>query len=232
MKALIRKIDLKEKLKLLLPIVIYMIIYLTWFFVLESHVTTYRIIHTGIDDRIPFCEYFVIPYYLWFVYVVAAVMFALFTDTEEYRKTLVFLITGMTIFLLISTLWPNGHNLRPLDFNHQNFCTRLVASLYRTDTPTNLWPSIHVYNSIGSHLCIMRCKFTRDKKWIRIPSFVLCVSIIFSTMFIKQHSFFDVCTAFLMALLMGIIVYRSDLVDTVHEHVKNRTIKQWILKRL
>lgn len=208
------------KLKLAAPIAIYMVVYLVWFFVLESKITTYTIIHTSIDDKIPFCEYFVIPYFLWFGYVALTVVVALLTDEAEYRRSIVFLITGMTIFLIISTLWPNGHNLRPLDIPRHNLCSRLVSGLYRTDTPTNLWPSIHVYNSIGAHLCVSHCKFTRDKKVIRIGSLILCISIIFSTMFIKQHSFFDVCTAFLMALLMGIIVYRTELIESLHESFK------------
>lgn len=214
-----------EKIKLAMPIVVYMVIYLVWFFVLENKITTYTIIHTSIDDKIPFCEYFVIPYFLWFGYVALTVVVALFTDEEEYRRSLVFLITGMTIFLIISTLWPNGHNLRPLDINNENICCRLVAGLYRTDTPTNLWPSIHVYNSIGAHLCVSHCKFTKEKKFVRFASLILCISIIFSTMFIKQHSFFDVCTAFLMALLMGIMVYRTELIESIRESFKRRENK-------
>ena len=209
-----------KKIKLALPIVIYMVIYLVWFFVLEQKVTTYTIIHTSIDDKIPFCEYFVIPYFLWFGYVALTVVIALFTDEQEYRRSVVFLVTGMTIFLLISTIWPNGHNLRPLDITGRSFCAKLVSNLYKTDTPTNLWPSIHVYNSIGAHLCVSHCKFTKDKKVVRFGSLILCISIIFSTMFIKQHSFFDVCTAFLMALLMGIIVYRTEIIESLHEAIK------------
>lgn len=210
-----------QKYKHALPILIYMAIYLVWFFVLESKVTTYKIIHTEMDDVIPFCEFFVIPYYIWFVYVAVCVAVAFFTDVEEYQKTLVFLMTGMTIFLIISTLWPNGHNLRPLVMPRNNFCTRLVARIYSADTPTNLWPSIHVYNSIGAHLCIVKNAGTKNRRWIKNISLVICISIILSTMFIKQHSLFDVSTAFLMATAMGIIVYRKDIAEfIVHERMK------------
>ena len=201
-----------EKYKHAIPLLIFMGVYLVWFFVLESKVTTYRIIHTEIDDRIPFCEIFVIPYFLWFAYVAVSVLIAFFTDKETYFKSLIFLATGMTIFLTISTLWPNGHNLRPLVMPRDNIFSRMVAGLYRTDTPTNLWPSIHVYNSIGAHLCIARCSYTKNKKGIKLASLVLCVSIILSTMFIKQHSLFDVFTALLMSVLMSLIVYRKDII--------------------
>lgn len=212
-----------------LPVLIYMAVYITWFVLLENKVTTYKIIHTMADDKIPFCEFFVIPYYMWFVYVAACVAFAFFTDKEEYYKSLVFLMTGMTVFLIVSTIWPNGHNLRPLIMPRDNVCTRLVSKLYDTDTPTNLWPSIHVYNSLGAHLCITHCKFTRDKKYITIPSLIIAVSIILSTMFIKQHSLFDVFTAFLMALLMTIIVYHREIRERI-ERVSTRNRNRIVFK--
>lgn len=213
------------KYKHALPVFIYMAIYLTWFFFLEHNVTDYRIIHTSIDDKIPFCEFFVIPYFLWFLYVPLAGGIAFFTDKDEYFKTLEFLFTGMTIFLLVSTLWPNGQNLRPVEMPRDNVFSRMVLSLYSTDTPTNLWPSIHVFNSIGGHLCISRCKATKDNKWIKLISLIICISIILSTMFIKQHSLFDVCTAFAMAMLLGLIVYRQDLIEYFREVKERRELE-------
>ncbi len=41
---------------------------------------------------------------------------------------------------------------------------------------------------------------------------ILCASIILSTTFLKQHSMFDVLTAFGMAAVMYVLVYRRDLI--------------------
>ena len=41
----------------------------------------------------------------------------------------------------------------------------------------------------------------------------MCVSIILSTMLIKQHSAFDVLTAFLMGAIMHAAVYSFDLAE-------------------
>ena len=199
-----------------IPAIIYGIVYLTWFCYLEKTVTSqYRVIHVALDDMIPFCEVFVIPYFLWFAYIATVVVFFFFKDKEEYYKTCLFLATGMTIFLIVSTLWPNGHHLRPYVMPRDNIFTRMVAALYKTDTPTNLWPSIHVYNSLGVHIAVMKSRHLENKKGIRIGSFILCVSIILSTMFIKQHSVFDVTTAFIMAAVMYVLVYRFDLVCAI-----------------
>lgn len=209
-----------------LPLIIYGVIYWIWFCHLEKTVTThYRVIHMAIDDYIPFCELFVIPYFMWFAYVSVTVLFLFFTDKTGYYRDCVFLFTGMTVFLIISTLWPNGHHLRLSVMPRDNIFTHMVASLWRTDTPTNLWPSIHVFNSLGTHFAITHSEKLADKKGIKIASFVVAWSIIFSTVFIKQHSVFDVLTAFVMAAAMHAVVYRYDIVTAVRaarEHKKAR----------
>lgn len=205
------------------PLILYGIIYLAWFSHLERTVTKhYRIIHVAFDDYIPFCEVFVIPYLLWFVYVAAVVIYFFFRDKDDYFKTCAFLFTGMTIFLLVSTLWPNGHHLRPYIMPRDNIFTHLVSMLYKADTPTNLWPSIHVYNSLGCHIAIMKSQCLKNHKKIKAGSFVLCVSIIMSTVLIKQHSLFDVTTAFIMAAVMYGIVYRSDVLINLYHNTQNR----------
>ena len=202
-----------------IPLIVFAAIYLTWFGHIEKTIDQYKIIHVTLDDYIPFCEIFIIPYLLWFFYVAVTVLYFFFKDKEDYFKCYAFLCTGMTIFLLISTLWPNGQDLRPFTMPRKNVFTEMIAVLYRTDTPTNLWPSIHVYNSLGCHLAIVKSRHFENKRGIRIASLILCSSIIMSTMFIKQHSVFDVTTAFILASIMYLIVYRSDaLLNLKHSY--------------
>lgn len=196
-----------------LPLLLYGLVYMLWFAWLEQNVTTasrYRLIHVRPDDYIPFCEIFVVPYLLWFAYVAVVVLYFFLKDRDDYFRTCTFLFTGMTIFLIVSTLWPNGHDLRPAVMPRDNIFTELIVALYRTDTPTNLWPSIHVYNSLGCHFAVMKSARLEKKKGVRLCSLLLCVSIILSTVFIKQHSIFDVTTAFIMAAVMYGVVYSSD----------------------
>lgn len=203
-----------EKYKHAIPLIIYAFIYCVWFSFLEKTVThPQTIIHVRMDDFIPFCEWFVIPYFLWFAYVSVVVLYCFFKNKREYYRTCVFLFTGMTVFLVVSTLWPNGHHLRPYVMPRDNIFTQMLAHLYQVDTPTNLWPSIHVYNSIGAHLAVTHCSRLSEKKVFRVGSFVLCVSIILSTVFIKQHSVFDVLTAFVMAIVLYVAVYQLDIVS-------------------
>ena len=186
----------------------YFIVYMIWFNYLESTITThFNEIHVTLDDYIPFCEYFVIPYILWFGYVAWGVIFTAVHNKTDFYKLCSVLFTGMTIFLVVSTIYPNGHYLRPYYFSHHNFCTSLCEWLYSTDTPTNLFPSIHVYNSLAIHFAVINSKELQSKKTVQLVSLILCVSIILSTMFIKQHSVFDVSTALILGFVMYHLVY-------------------------
>ncbi len=210
-----KKYDLR-KYRHAIPLIIYGIIYLSWFIYLEQKITKdYRVIHVTLDDYIPFCEVFVVPYLLWFLYVSGTVAYFFFNDKDDYFRACIFLFTGMTIFLIVSTLFPNGHHLRPQVMPRDNVFTWLVSRLYSTDTPTNLWPSIHVYNSLGAHFAIVKSNKFCGERPIRAASLLMCLSIILSTMFIKQHSVFDVVTAFIMAAVMYGIVYKYDIL-TMH----------------
>ena len=197
-----------------IPLLAYLVVYLTWFGWLEkTNTKKYWLIHLTADDYIPFCEIFVIPYLLWFVYVAAVVIYLFFKDKQEYYKACVFLCTGMTLFLIISTLWPNGHDLRPAAMPRDNLFTSMIAILWKTDTPTNLWPSIHVYNSMGAHFAITHSRGLMESRWgkyIRIGSGIMAVSIIMSTMLIKQHSVFDVMTGIALGAVMYAVVYRRE----------------------
>ncbi len=207
---------LLQKWKLALIVPVYFLIYIPWFRYIErinTATSRYHIIHMKLDDYVPFCEYFVIPYFLWFAYIAVVVIATFFTDDREYLRCCTFLFVGMTIFLIISTLYPNGQLLRPHVFENQNLFTYLTGYLYSIDTPTNLFPSIHVFNSIGVHITVRRNKVLREIKWIQITSFIICVSIILSTVFLKQHSMFDLITAFIMAIVLYPLVY---LVDYSH----------------
>lgn len=134
-------------------------------------------------------EYFIVPYLLWFVYVAAVFLYLFFKGTkQEFYRYCAFLFTGMTLFLLISTLYPNGHLLRPTEFPRHNIFTFAVQILYQADTPTNIFPSIHVFNSIAAHRALVNNLRLGHNRLIRGGSLVLMVSIILATMFLKQHS--------------------------------------------
>ena len=83
----------------------------------------------------------------------------------------------------------------------------MVQWLHSTDTATNILPSIHVYNSLAVHMAVIKSEKLRQYKWVQVISFVLAVSIVLSTIFLKQHSVWDVITAGILAAVMYAFVY-------------------------
>ncbi len=192
---------------------LYALIYMPWFIWLEGRANLpYHVIHVGLDDWIPFLEGFIVPYLLWFLYVPAVLIYLFFQlkNKREFYQCCIFLFTGMTLFLMVSTIYPNGHLLRPASFERHNIFTFAISVLYRTDTATNIFPSLHVYNSLGAHIAIVNNQKLGQNKWIRGGSFLLMVSIILSTMFLKQHSVLDVIAGTLLGVLMEQLVYHTD----------------------
>ena len=188
-------------------ILLYVAIYMIGFNVLENagHVH-YHIIHTWLDDQIPFCEYFIIPYFLWFGFNVAVVTWIVFKGTvQETYKVSAVLMTGMMIFLVVSAIYPNRLDLRPDYVDTSNICGMLVSFLYKTDTPTNVLPSIHVFNTMALCFAVHGNKELRKRKLLTLSSDILGVLIVLSTMFLKQHSVIDVSLGLVMSVMLQMI---------------------------
>ncbi|HIR26018.1 MAG TPA: phosphatase PAP2 family protein [Candidatus Egerieimonas faecigallinarum] len=191
-------LKLSYYIKRLIPVLLYGIFYLACFFYLEHrNVRSYYIIHTKIDELIPFCEYFIIPYVMWFFYIFITVAYFLLQkdNSAEYYRLIFSLGLGMTVFLLISWIFPNGQDLRPLEFPRDNIFTDMIRILYRGDTSTNIFPSIHVFNSTACCLAVCTSEKLKRRKAVRWSISALTVLIILSTMFLKQHSVLDVICA-------------------------------------
>lgn len=186
----------------------YFFVYIPWFCYLEKTVTrNYHLMHSPLDDLIPFNEYFIIPYLLWFAFVGVTLIYFLIKSREDYYRMCAFLFSGMTISLIICTFFENGTNLRPVLDPEKNIFTAAVAALYRTDTCTNVFPSIHVYNSIGTFIAIWKSPLFQDKTILKTGAAILTVAICLSTVFLKQHSVIDGAGSCIMAAMMYHLIY-------------------------
>jgi len=196
---------------------LYIFIYAPWFMWLEGRNVTYTLIHTRFDDLIPFSEYFVIPYFIWFLYIPVVVLFFLFNSKKEFFKLCQILFIGMSACLLICTLWPNAQPLRVDLSSHHNVFASIVARLYKADTSTNVFPSIHAYNSIVCSIAIFKSDLLKNKRWVKISSLILTILICLSTMFLKQHSVLDVLAAIVLSGIMYAFVYVFSEIREAHQ---------------
>ena len=57
------------------------------------------VVHSRLDDIIPFCEYFIVPYILWYVLLFFTGIYFMFYDVNSFKKFMNFLIisNGKTV---------------------------------------------------------------------------------------------------------------------------------------
>ena len=183
---------------------LYTIFYLSVFHHLEANVPLRSIlVHCRLDDLIPFCKYAVIPYFAWFVWIPFTLFYLLWkAPRADFWRLCLPLFAGMTIALAVYVILPNGLDLRPYRVYGSDIFARIVRQLYSTDTATNVCPSIHVFNSVTLMMAYYRSRIFEEprRRWMRPASAVLCLSIIASTVLLKQHSCIDVVMGILLAM--------------------------------
>lgn len=191
------------------PMAFFLIGYLIYFHIIESIPRShYMTIVLPVDRVIPFVEIFVVPYLSWFFFVTIGIIGCYRADRDTYDSLSTMLMIGMSLFLLISTFVPNRQPLRLIEMPRDNIFTKLIMYLWMTDTPTNVWPSIHVYNTAAVEVAILKSKHPLFRKLpFRIALTVWSVLIILSTVFIKQHSLFDMLTALGLIAVCYIRIY-------------------------
>ncbi len=161
-----------------------------------------------IDDKIPFLEGFVIPYFLWFPMIFCMGLYLVIRDHEGFKRYMTFIGVAFFTTLLIYCIFPNKQELRPVQFPRDNVLTRLVATIYASDTNTNVCPSIHVIGSFGVVFALQHCRRLRNKAWLRFFIIVGAALVSISTVFVKQHSLLDILVAIPFSILMYFLVYR------------------------
>ena len=193
---------------------LYMLVFLSGFFLLELHEPSdVHIIHCAVDDLIPFNEWFVLPYFLWYAWVPVFMIYFMIKDREAYLRLCFVMFAGATFCLFVYLLAPNGLNLRQ-EITSQNFCAQIVRFLRSVDPPNNVCPSIHVFNSIAINTVIEHSNAFKHKKLVLVGSFILALAICMSTFFLKQHSVVDVFWACVLGLILYPLSYKSAFDDS------------------
>jgi len=168
----------------------------------------FHVMHCRLDDLIPFCEWFLIPYLFWFVYLIGIHVYTFFWDRAAFRNLMRFIILSYTAGLVIFFLYPNCQLLRPSVFPRDNLLTQMMAAFYRFDTHTNVFPSLHVVGSMAVWYAARETKLFLSRGW-RIFFHLSTLLISLSTVFLKQHSVLDVAGGFIVSVLCAALVYRG-----------------------
>lgn len=185
---------------------VYTAIYFIIFSYLEATVKPRFIIHSPIDDFIPFCEYFIVPYIMWFAYVPAVLFYLVYNDCASFWRMAKMMFVGNMLCLLIYAVFPNGV-LPKNPVAADNIFAQMVNALYYTDTPTNVCPSIHVLDTLSAHIALSRSKFVKNMPLIKFASLVFFALVCISTVTLKQHSIIDVFASFILMFFLEKFAY-------------------------
>ncbi len=178
----------------------------------------FHLVYTALDDKIPFCELFVIPYYFWFVFLAGMLLYTLFYDVREFRRYMWTIILTYSITCVIYVVYPTYQNLRPAVLPRDNLLTRIVSGLYAFDTNTNVCPSLHVTGSMAVFFASLHIRRFQTTGW-RLAFAVSTVLICVSTVFLKQHSVIDVVAALVLCAVIYPVVYRRPSREPQHTAV-------------
>ena len=162
-------------------------------------------IHCGLDDLIPFCEYFAVFYVGWYALVFFSLLYTLIFKVESFKGIQKYIIITQIVAMICYIFWPSRQDLRPEQFPRENLFTWLMGVIYTVDTPTGVCPSLHVGYSLGVLSAGLKDRELKPV-WKALLTFVV-VMISVSVCFVKQHSALDVLFALPMCLLAEVLVY-------------------------
>lgn len=212
---------------------LYTLFYLSCFTLLEKVIVVPDLwVHCHLDALIPFCKYAIIPYVMWFPWIPFTLFYILWrAPRADFWRLCLPLFAGMTLSLLFYAVVPNGLALRPHSVPGTDIFAEAVRALYRHDTPTNVCPSIHVFNSVTLMLAYYRsnCFDVPGRRWMRPAAALLCLSITLSTMLLKQHSVIDVVFGILLALALdyAAAVLQAEISPLHHRRTPKQRLPEW-----
>lgn len=167
-------------------------------------------VRSSLDNSIPFCEYFIIPYYFWFVYLIWMLFYTFFLDVPAFKKYMTFIILSYSITCFIYLILPTEQNLRLDLSDRSNFFKELVWQLQTSiDNNKNVCPSLHVTGSLAVLFTAWNSERYRSALW-RAVFIVITVLICASTVFLKQHSVIDIAAAVILCFAIYPFVFEFD----------------------
>lgn len=181
---------------------------LTTFYVLlnNSKRGVYNLV-TDMDKAIPFMSIFVIPYILWYAFIILTFLYLCIKDREMYYKTLISYDIGMVVCFIIYFMFQTTVP-RP-EVAGSDIFSRIVMLIYKYDQPFNCFPSIHV---LSCYLMIKAINESKAGNLInKILVFCVASAIILSTLFIKQHVILDAFSAMFISGIVFNFVKKIDL---------------------
>lgn len=177
------------------------------YFITQNRNVDYTLIHTTLDDAIPFLPIFIIPYVIWYAYVPLAMLYIYFKDKKAFTKQILTTVSGMAVCIFIFFVYPTAIDFRPTA-EGEGFLLWVCRLIFANDKSVNVLPSLHCFEAVIIHLTTFHSENMKNKLTVRITSAVLVVLICLSTVFVKQHSVLDLIFGVVLAVVMYFMIYK------------------------
>ncbi len=192
--------DLKKPEYRHLWLLLYWVIEIPLFFLVERLPLERHVVFCALDEQIPFCEIMIVPYVLWFLCCVFMTVYTLFRDVPGFRRFMRYMIVTALASFAFYVFWPSYFPGQPDPVPGNSVFTRLVELVYRWDEPVNIFPSEHVIVALGMAFAALHSRKLRRPAF-SVPFTALQLLICCSVVFVKQHSALDVLGALPVAAL-------------------------------
>ncbi len=166
-----------------------------------------HVVHSPLDDIIPFCEVFIIPYVGWYLLIVVSLLYFALYNPESFKRLQTYIMITQFVAMAIYIIYPSVQLLRPEVMPRENIFTAIISFLYAFDTNTGVCPSLHVAYSLGILSVWSKEKGVHFGVKAAITVFVILICM--SVAFVKQHSVVDIYAAIPLCLLAEGITYRK-----------------------
>ncbi len=161
------------------------------------------------DVMIPFIKIFVLPYSIWIFYIYACLVYFYFKDPAVYYRSLItYAISAIVCYAIYLTFQTTV--TRPIVIG-DDLLSRMLAYVYGRDEPFNCFPSIHSFSSYMVMRELYKSGF--KTRWNQLLIYGMSVTVILSTLFIKQHVLLDIVAAIVLVETVSLLVHKLHWTD-------------------
>ncbi|MDO4492343.1 MAG: phosphatase PAP2 family protein [Clostridia bacterium] len=164
----------------------------------------YHALLVPLDRKTPFVPAFMWVYVGCFLFWIVTFAMTAHTGKARWYRFFTANALGLLICGAIFVLLPTKID-RP-EITGTGLTAWLCRIIYASDTPVNLFPSIHCFGSWMSFIGVRGQK--RFPLWVRVFVPVYTLAVCASTLLVKQHFFLDVVAGIALAELLWFLVGR------------------------
>ena len=197
----------------ILPICLYLLVYNFIYFGATFIITHFNIkisyFTTSIDNYIPYISLFVIPYCIYYIYIILSPILIARCNEYFFYRFILAAIIGSLIGGITFLIKPSCA-VKDLALN-QGFFDNILLFLRQYDKNVACCPSFHCF--LSALICIAISSVQNIKNELKIRFYIVSGFIILSTLFTKQHVIIDCIVGILLSVISWNLAKNERYID-------------------